>query len=736
MRYKTRVLGAYALTVMLVAMLFVPLYITTLDLQRQSTIANMDRTIQNATTALERELTNLHHIASLVLTNSNFATLMNKAQPLEVEDYYKLRQAREYLSTMVRTFQYVGTISVMFKNDIVITSERVFTSLSDYYDTFMYVSPLLREQWLEATLARPGGMQPESPMFLYEEGEKERLSYLISLPYGTSSFKSGFLMGILTKSDLLARFGLSARDEGFLLYLEDAYGTILMRQGYQEEGVPQADLDWGEGVHQGQKTVWRQYPLMNGSLCFVLGIEESVFVQSLASIRGLLLTYAVVAIVIALALALTISYRQNKPMRTLLSTIHTAGIADPGKRRDFEYIQYAIGELVRTRGRLEGLADKQRGHVAAGLFDRLLKDGLDSEELEEAQAYLDDVPERYRLVYMKMTERSNGRTASARLLAADLLGGMFVGSAYVHTTGPSGIVLVVQSEESAVFPLETLEHIREYFFMQYGARTYAGVSREYKGLANLHSAFKEARAALDQCDEAKNLILFEAINPAEHQIHMWHKANDKLYQVLLSGEADVAQAQLERVLELYAAGGHMNSQGLRQLFYSLRGIGVAVCSELGLVQSHSGMPEFDEEMTLGTLEMGMRAYIARICEEIGSRKSSHNSRLKEEMIRYIADRFADSMLNAEMIGDQFNISTKYVFNFVKEQTGVTLSELIENYRMDEAVRLLRETDMQLALVAERVGYASANTFYKTFKRRFGMAPGQWRQTQEGPPSGP
>ena len=50
------------------------------------------------------------------------------------------------------------------------------------------------------------------------------------------------------------------------------------------------------------------------------------------------------------------------------------------------------------------------------------------------------------------------------------------------------------------------------------------------------------------------------------------------------------------------------------------------------------------------------------------------------------------------------------------------------WRMTWACRLLRETDLALSAVAERVGYASEFAFAKAFKREFGGAPGQYRRT--------
>ena len=56
---------------------------------------------------------------------------------------------------------------------------------------------------------------------------------------------------------------------------------------------------------------------------------------------------------------------------------------------------------------------------------------------------------------------------------------------------------------------------------------------------------------------------------------------------------------------------------------------------------------------------------------------------------------------------------------------------LTRWRMALAGRLLRETDLPLAAVAERVGYASEFAFARAFKRAYGTAPGQYRRQQAG-----
>ncbi|WP_236009166.1 helix-turn-helix transcriptional regulator [Actinomadura physcomitrii] len=53
------------------------------------------------------------------------------------------------------------------------------------------------------------------------------------------------------------------------------------------------------------------------------------------------------------------------------------------------------------------------------------------------------------------------------------------------------------------------------------------------------------------------------------------------------------------------------------------------------------------------------------------------------------------------------------------------------WRMTVAARLLRDTDLPLRAVAERVGYASEFAFAKAFKRELAAAPGRFREAARG-----
>src|SRR5471030_3017132 len=71
-------------------------------------------------------------------------------------------------------------------------------------------------------------------------------------------------------------------------------------------------------------------------------------------------------------------------------------------------------------------------------------------------------------------------------------------------------------------------------------------------------------------------------------------------------------------------------------------------------------------------------------------------------------------------------SPSHVTAVVRAQTGMTVLEWITERRMEEARRRLRETDEDVSIVAERVGYEDPAYFALVFRRTHGMSARDFR----------
>lgn len=72
-------------------------------------------------------------------------------------------------------------------------------------------------------------------------------------------------------------------------------------------------------------------------------------------------------------------------------------------------------------------------------------------------------------------------------------------------------------------------------------------------------------------------------------------------------------------------------------------------------------------------------------------------------------------------------TTGHLTTVVRERTGRTVLEWLTERRMIEARRLLVETDLPVALVAERTGHRDAAYLVRRFREQHGVTPARWRR---------
>ena len=60
------------------------------------------------------------------------------------------------------------------------------------------------------------------------------------------------------------------------------------------------------------------------------------------------------------------------------------------------------------------------------------------------------------------------------------------------------------------------------------------------------------------------------------------------------------------------------------------------------------------------------------------------------------------------------------------ELGRSFSDVVEDFRHEEAARLLATPGIPLVEVASRLGYAEQTSFTRAFRRWTGTTPGAWR----------
>jgi AraC-like DNA-binding protein len=104
--------------------------------------------------------------------------------------------------------------------------------------------------------------------------------------------------------------------------------------------------------------------------------------------------------------------------------------------------------------------------------------------------------------------------------------------------------------------------------------------------------------------------------------------------------------------------------------------------------------------------------------------------LLHEVFKVIDRNFAEPGVSLSAVARAVGRSPSHVTALVRRQTGMTVLEWLTERRMAEARRRLRDTDEDVSIVAERVGYLDPAYFARLFRREHGVSPRAFRRAQQ------
>ena len=84
-------------------------------------------------------------------------------------------------------------------------------------------------------------------------------------------------------------------------------------------------------------------------------------------------------------------------------------------------------------------------------------------------------------------------------------------------------------------------------------------------------------------------------------------------------------------------------------------------------------------------------------------------------------------ITIEELSKQYLINPTTLKSVFKAVYGTSLAAHIKEHRMEQAAKLLRETDMSIAAIAQAVGYESQSKFTAAFKNQFAALPTAYRK---------
>ena len=113
------------------------------------------------------------------------------------------------------------------------------------------------------------------------------------------------------------------------------------------------------------------------------------------------------------------------------------------------------------------------------------------------------------------------------------------------------------------------------------------------------------------------------------------------------------------------------------------------------------------------------------CIITAARHRSDSELLQARIVEYLRTDFRTATLSE--LADKLGLSVPYLSKRVRELCGMTFSQLLQEARFEEAIRLLDSTDLPVGDIIIAVGYENTSFFHNQFRTRYNCSPFRWRK---------
>ncbi|MCG8480407.1 MAG: helix-turn-helix domain-containing protein [Spirochaetales bacterium] len=443
---------------------------------------------------------------------------------------------------------------------------------------------------------------------------------------------------------------------------------------------------------------------------------------------------------VAVGATLIASRRLAEPVRKLSDRVR--GLHDQyfvedlgGGEIGLEFIDRTL-ELVDTK--MDTLSKYYRLHREVHrreLLHALLSGEVDERTVNWEEEDLRPIaPDRERVVAVVRLATHDEDKLDALL---HLCRGVFaVSSEPVRTAGDRGALVVPLSEVASGAPgMRAIGDGIRAAFRDGGAErlgAVAGISSSIDRDRSLALLYQEALSATNDRfrGDGERLFFYEESHDEPEPYRLPEVEIERLLREIKGGALDRGVRILETLLEEVRCHRYDDFTFLAQylLYESQRHLSCCGGPESEMVVEITELRSSTHWLVdLHALRSRLTSIFRRYVEERRTARPSKRSSVVERILEAVAGAFTDCNLSPKSIAAEVGLSTNYVRRVFKAEMGVSLSDHITKIRMEECKRSVLDHDVSIKELCRRVGFASYNYFFETFKKHTGMTPVEYRR---------
>ncbi|MEK3722696.1 helix-turn-helix domain-containing protein [Paenibacillus sp. FSL H8-0034] len=639
-----------------------------------------------------------------------------------------------------------------------IASSQIKTDTQTFFETELSYKYMSIARWKEEFV---NGYHYQTFFPAIEmNNDRKILTFVQSLPAGERSNPKGSLFILVDQSKLLDSTEMFEKMSSTQVYVLDGQDRLLMTS----EKQPNLDKSLiaklaasssGSFEHKtanesfmvsyevSKQTGWK----------YVAFMPKQAFIMPIQKIKNGAIAATAVCMVIGLIIAHFMANRNYSPLQNLINIVRTRKNAagTVSKWNEWDTIKQSLEETFAEEKFLRNQLQKQAPVIQSNFVNRLIRGHVDRDSFSESS--LEFVGIQFKWTHYAVLlidvddcndfikDDSERQWAHVRFIISNILQEMLTDkqmqSFSVDFERDQIGVLVNHDQEPRLWKeniTDALAALTEILDKRFSIFITVAVSDIGSEAALIGSCYTQAQRALDykSIKGHRSILFFGDLIDAQKTYFYPVEMEGQVINFVKNADYVQVKKLLEQIYAMNFNSGAIAPEFGKWLMYNIVST-LLKCLQVLNLQYRDVFPEEEEPDTRLALCVTIREMFEEImnmyaafCQYLKNERSDHNNELKNSMLAYIQDHVYDGMLGLVSIADHFRFSPQYVSKFFKTHTGQTLSDYIAKIRVDEAKKLLKETDLTIMEISQKLGYSTDIGLLRIFKKHEGITPGRYR----------
>lgn len=207
---------------------------------------------------------------------------------------------------------------------------------------------------------------------------------------------------------------------------------------------------------------------------------------------------------------------------------------------------------------------------------------------------------------------------------------------------------------------------------------------------------------------------------------------DEAYHAIIAHDESYLE-KIDKIMDKVEAIHYGNKNAaLSRVLYFVAEIGTKLFQYQLIEGDYNEMQEklqkdTESRKTFRALRECIRNYYQNLWILLDNNGKSKDKVMIEQVKDYIKAHYAEDMSIKEL-ADVACVSQNYFSALFKKETGQNYKAYLTSIRMEEAIKLLRTTDLKTYEIGEKVGYNNVRRFVDAFKQIYNVSPMEYRKS--------